>query len=115
MSFADILMQFGKMMLTFGLGLDALKVSLANPLGGGGVAIGVGLSLMAIAGGIKSFLQNSAKGGSPGSGGSGSEQFIQSYSGGENRMSGENLRFVLEGKNLVAATNRYNNSNRLTT
>jgi len=112
--FADILMQFGKMMLTLGLGLEAFKTSLAslNPA----VAIAGGVALMAVAGGIKTMLKNSAKSGSPGSGGgSGSEQFIQSYSGGQNRESGENLRFVLEGKNLVAATNRYANSNRLTT
>lgn len=119
--FADILQQFGKMLITLGLGLQAFQASLStlNPA----VAIGAGVALLAIAGGIKSFLQKSAQSGGSGGGqggsgggsnfGAGLQGFESPQSGGQG--GGENIQFRIQGKDLVGLSNRYNKTNTLTT
>lgn len=120
-SFADILGQFGKMMISLGLGLLAFNLALEslNPA----VAIGAGVALIAAAGAIKGFLKGSANGGGGGGsqsgggfGGGGSTgnglQNFENPTGGEGQGGGE---FRIRGKDLVLLSNRVNTTNNLTT
>lgn len=62
MSMSGLLSGFGQQMITLGLGMEALKESLAlGPLGAG-IAIAGGVALLAIAGAIKSSLQEKSTG-----------------------------------------------------
>lgn len=120
-SFADILGQFGKMMISLGLGLLAFNLALTSL--SPGVAIGAGVALIAAAGAIKGFLKGSANGrggggsqsgggfGGGGSTGNGLQNF-ENPTGGEGQGGGE---FRIRGKDLVLLSNRVNTTNNLTT
>lgn len=117
--FSGILSQFGKMLIALGIGMEAFKTSLQslNPA----VAIGAGVALIAVAGAIKSFLSSSKGGGGSTGGGSSSGDSLGTVSGGNLRTfepatpESQSLRFELEGSKLVAATNRFATTNKLTT
>lgn len=132
-SLADLLGQFGKMLITLGLSMEALKLSLELGPGGGLIAIGAGVALIAAAGAVKGFLKDSSSniGGASGGGASGGGGGGVGLNGGDYDNTGsEGLRqmqtpspndamkdfqFTLRGKDLVATTNRFENTNKLTT
>jgi hypothetical protein len=102
LSLANFMSQFGKLLITLGLGLDAFVKSLKtmNPV----IAIAAGIALIAAAGAIKGLMD---KGVSPSGGGSGgSRGGGYSSSGAYAVAGGERLVAKLRGKDIEIALRR---------
>ena len=102
LSLANFLSQFGKLLITMGLGMEAFIKSLAtmNPV----IAVAAGAAMLLAAGAIRGLVSGGGRQVASGGGGG--------YSGG---LQAQNLRVEvygkISGKDLVIASKRYTNDN----
>ena len=107
--FADILMKYGALVVSFGIAKEGLSKSLKNPFGGGAGAIVAGTLLIAAGAAIKAFSGKMASGSAGGSstvGGSGSAPSVTSNAVSSTTSSNlQNVIFEIQGTKLVGVFN----------
>ena len=119
-SLGGVLVQYGKLVLAYGVATSAFAAAVKNPFGGGIAAIAAGAALIAIGGAVKGFAAKASSGGSSSSStanvsGSGSTSNASSNRGGSFNNSSSSLQnvvFEIQGTKLVGVLSNTLNRNR---
>lgn len=118
-SLGGVLVQYGKLVLAYGVATSAFAAAVKNPFGGGIAAIAAGAALIAIGGAVKGFASKAASSGGNTSnvagGGSTSNSTSSSSSGNSYSSSSSSLQnvvFEIQGTKLVGVLSNTLNRNK---